>query len=183
LYQASPVGTLPGMDQDADGGLAARRFTRADRRRLGQALAAARLARDYRRLEAVLLVAEGHGISEAARRVRVARLSVRRWVERYLQKRDVSALVDQPRSGRPRRAAKLTAKRLAAAMARDPRRCGYLATTWTVPLLVHYLAAHDGIDISQRTLRRRLHEAGWRWKRPRYVFSEREAHMAQKKGG
>ena len=99
------------------------------------------------------------------------------------KKRDVSALVDQPCSGRPRRAARLTAKRLAAAMARDPRRCGYLATTWTVPLLAHYLATHDGIDISQRTLRRRLHEVGWRWKRPRYVFSEREAHLAQKKGG
>ena len=51
-------------------------------------------------------------------------------------------------------------------MARDPRRCGYLATTWTVPLLAHYLAAHDGIEVSHRTLRRRLHEAGWRWKRP-----------------
>jgi transposase len=171
------------MDQDANGGLAARRFTRADRRRLGQALAAARLARDYRRFEAVLLVAEGQTISEAARRVRVARLSVRRWVERYLQERDVCALVDRPRSGRPRHAAKLTAKRLATTMARDPRRCGYLATTWTVPLLAHYLAAHDGIEISQRTLRRRLHEAGWRWKRPRYVFSEREVHLAQKKGG
>ena len=67
-------------------------------------------------------------------------------------------------------------------MARDPRRCGYLATTWTVPLLVHYLAAHDGIEVSHRTLRRRLHEAGWRWKRPRYVFVERAAHMGQKKG-
>ena len=170
------------MDQDADGGAAARRFTRADRRRLGLALAAARLARDYRRLGAVLLVAEGHAINEAARRVRVARLSVRRWVERYLQDRDVHALVDRPRHGRPRRAKRLTPQRLAATMARDPLRCGYLATTWTVPLLVHYLAQHDGIEVSQHTLQRRLHEAGWRWKRPRYVFSERAAHVAQKKG-
>jgi transposase len=169
------------MDED-DGAMPARHFTRADRRRLERALAAARKACEYRRLQATLLVAEGRSISEAARRVRVARLSVRRWVERYLQQRDVHALVDRPRCGRPRRATRLTPGRLAAAMARDPLRCGYLATTWTVPLLAHYLAQHDGIEVSQRTLRRRLHEAGWRWKRPRYVYSERAAHLAQKKG-
>jgi transposase len=169
------------MDKD-DGGVPASRFTRTDRRRLERALAAARKACEYRRLEATLLVAEGHSISEAARRVRVARLSVRRWVERYLHERDVCALIDRPRRGRPRQAKRLTSQRLAATMARDPRRCGYLAATWTVPLLAHYLAEHDGIEVSQRTLRRRLHEAGWRWKRPRYVYVERAAHVAQKKG-
>ena len=30
---------------------------------------------------------------------------------------------------------------------------------------------------------RRLHEAGWRWKRPRYVYVERADHVGQKKGG
>jgi len=170
------------MDKD-DGRDSVRRFTWADRRRLERALAATRRACEYRRLEATLLVAEGHSISEAARRVRVARLSVRRWVERYLQQRDARALVDRPRRGRPRRDERLTPQRLAASMARDPRRCGYLATTWTVPLLVHYLAAHDDIAVSPRTMRRRLHEAGWRWKRPRYVYAQRAAHVAQKKGG
>ena len=76
----------------------------------------------------------------------------------------------------------LTPRRLAAALARDPRRCGYQATSWTVPLLAHDLAA-KGIAVSPRTLRRRLHEAGYRWKRPRYVYVERAAHLPQKKGG
>jgi hypothetical protein len=35
--------------------------------------------------------------------------------------------------------------------------------------------------VSERTLRRRLHEDGWRWKRPRYIFSQREAAVGQKK--
>ena len=148
------------MDKDDAAKPEQRRFTRADRRRLAQALAAAREAREYRRLEATLLIAEGHSISEAARRVRVARLSVRRWIGRYLRERDARALADRSCGGRPRRASRLTPQRLAAAMARDPRRCDYLATTWTVPLLAHHLAAHDGIELSQRTLRRRLHEAG-----------------------
>jgi transposase len=51
-----------------------------------------------------------------------------------------------------------------------------------VPLLAHYLAAQDGVAVSVRTLRRRLHEAGYRWKRPRYAYAGRATHLAQKKG-
>ena len=51
-----------------------------------------------------------------------------------------------------------------------------------MPLLAHDLTA-KGIAVSPRTLRRRLHEAGYRWKRPRYVYVERAAHLPQKKGG
>src|SRR5215208_3923156 len=40
----------------------------ADRKRLAAALAGAREAGVYRRLEALLLVAEGHSVAEAARR-------------------------------------------------------------------------------------------------------------------
>ena len=50
----------------------------ADRKRLTAALATAREARVYRRLEALLLVAEGHSVAEAARRCRVNRSSVPR---------------------------------------------------------------------------------------------------------
>jgi transposase len=148
---------------------AVQRFSPADRRRLERALSAAREARLYRRTEAVLLVAEGQPISDAARRVRATRLSVRRWVERYLATHDAAALVDRPRHGRPHSALRLTSRCLAAALARDPRGCGFQATSWTVPLLGQYLHQRHGVTISARTLRRRLHEAGYRWKRPRYV--------------
>src|SRR3954447_14355851 len=114
---------------------AVRRLSPTDRRRLERALSAAREARLYRRIEAVLLVAEGQPISDAARRVRATRLSVRRWVERYLATHDATALSDRPRRGRPHSAPRLTPCRLAAALARDPRGCGYQATSWTVPLL------------------------------------------------
>ena len=157
--------------EQADG--AEGRFDANDRRRLKRALSKAREARVYRRIEAVLWVAEGHAISEAARRVRAPRLSVRRWIERYLIERDVTALADQARSGRPR---------LDEILERDPRNDGYLATTWTVPLLVHYLHEHDAIAVSAHTLRRRLREAGYRWKRPRYVYVGRAEHLGQKKG-
>jgi len=149
---------------------------------LARALAVARVASLYRRLEAVLLVAEGESVSEAARRVRAARVSVQRWVARYLRARDPHTLADRPRPGRPRAATALTPGRLTAVLARDPRTLGYRATTWTVPLLAHHLHEREGLAASDRTVRRRLREHRYRWKRPRYVYHERAAHVAQKKG-
>ena len=51
-----------------------------------------------------------------------------------------------------------------------------------MPLLAHYLATHESIAVSARTLRRRLQAADYRWKRPRYVYAGRATHLAQKKG-
>ena len=62
-------------------------------------------ARVYRRLAAMLLVAEGQRIADSARVVRTHRRNVARWVCRYLTTRDPNALVDQVRSGRLRTAA------------------------------------------------------------------------------
>ena len=159
------------------------RLSGADRKRLVAALGAARETCVYRRVGALLLVAEGQTVAEAARRCHVDRSSVHRWLGRYGAGRDATALADRPRSGRPRRSSGLTPRRLAAVLARDPRRCGYRATSWTVPLLTHSLATREGIAVGARTLRRRLHAAGYRWKRPRYVYAGRATHLAQKKGG
>src|SRR3712207_5337925 len=77
-------------------GSVVRQFSTTDRRRLERALSVAREARLYRRVKAVLLVAEGRPINDAARRVRATRLSVRRWIERYLATRDAAALAGGP---------------------------------------------------------------------------------------
>jgi transposase len=159
-------------------------FTHADRRRLKRALFVAREVRLYRRLEALLFLAEGHSISETARRVRVQRTTGQRWQARYLNNdRSPAALADRPRQGRPRLARTLTPSRLAAALQRDPRAYGYGATSWTVPLLTRYVREHGHLALSPRTLRRRLHESGFRWKRPRYVYRGRAPHLGQKRGG
>ena len=71
---------------------------------------------------------------------------------------------------------------LATVLRRDPRRLGYRTTTWTVALLARYCAEQFDCPITERTLRRRLRERGYRWKRPRYRYTERAAHLAQKKG-
>lgn len=147
-------------------------FAEADRQRLRDTLDEAKEARLYRRIYAVLLVAEGHAIGEAAERVRVDARSVRRWCHRYLEHRDLAALLDAPRCGRPATAVALESDEVAASLARDPRTLGYASTTWTVPLLGRHLE-QCGYRLSERTLRRRLHAFGYRWKRPRYRYSAR----------
>jgi transposase len=156
-------------------------FTAADRRRLSRAMETTAVVRVYRRLEAVLFVAEGHSVRESALMVRTHRRNVERWVGRYLAARDPAALADERRTGRPRVRA-LTDRQLARLVATDPRVFGYQTATWTAPLLAAYCAERLHRAVSPRTIRRRLHALRYRWKRPRYRYAHRAAHLAQKKG-
>ena len=157
-------------------------FSRRDQRRLSKTLKQTSDVRLFRRLQAVLRVAEGDSIGSAARLSKVSRRSVHRWVQVYRQRHQPEDLLDAPRVGRPRETEGWAEAKLAELLAQDSRRLGYGATTWTVPLLTTYLRQECGCPLSERTLRRRLHEDGWRWKRPRYVFSERARAVGQKKG-
>ena len=132
-------------------------------------------------MAAILAVAEGQPLSEVARQARVDRSTLHRWLERYLATRDPAALADALRVGRPR-VAPLTDRRLARVLATDPRSVGYQTATWTAPLLAAYCAEEFQCTVSPRTLRRRLHEQGYRWKRPRYRYAHRAPNLAQKKG-
>src|SRR6201990_2233732 len=114
-------------------------FSRTDRRRLSQALAQARAASLYRPLRAVPEIAAGEPVNEVAKRARVERSTIYRWIERYLAEQAPSALADGRRSGRPRAAPVLTDKRLRQLLTSDPCQFGYDANTWTVPLLDTYL--------------------------------------------
>ena len=158
-------------------------FTHHDRRRLTTALRRVRDARHYRRLQAVLLVAEGHGIGGSAALLKASRRWVTKAVGRYRAHRCPQELAEARRSGRPRVAPRLSAERLTELLRADPLALGYAATGWTAPLLAAHLRRILGNEsISVRTLRRRLHAARLAWKRPRYVFGQKEPHRAQKKG-
>jgi transposase len=168
------------MAEERDRG--ASEFTGHQRRHLRRAMQQAASARLFRRLQAVLGVAQGESAAWAAQGAGVDRSTVHRWVERYRQSHRVEDLIDVPHLGRPRQADELDEALLAEVLAEDPHQHGLLATSWTVPLLAAHLSEAYGCVVSERTLRRRLHEYGWRWKRPRYVYHERAPHVAQKKG-
>ena len=139
--------------------------------------------RGYRRIQAVLLVALGWAVAEAARITGARPWAVYDWVRRYLRDHRVASLEDASRSGRPRAAAGITDARIVREFRRDPLRLGYNTTGWTVPLLATHLSQKYGCPIAPATLRRRMRRLGLRWKRPRYVYADKDPHRAQKKGG
>ncbi len=161
---------------------AQRGFTVRDRRKLVKAMQAANTTRLFRRLQAVLLVAEGHAPTEVTAITGLARSSVYHVVQQYLQTHQVTSLQDRARSGRPQTAIGVTADRLRHALAHLPREFGYGTNVWTVVLLGRHLKQQYDCAVSPRTLRRRMHALGLRCKRPRYVYAEREPHLPQKKG-
>src|SRR3954451_14502623 len=122
-------------------------FSRADRRRLSQALAQAREARLYRRLQAVAEIAAGEPVDVVARRARVGRSTVYRWVGRYLAEQVPSAVADGRGSGRPSTALVLTDKKLRQLVRSYPCQVGYDATAWTVQCLATQLST-QGVVIS-----------------------------------
>jgi transposase len=137
----------------------------------------------FRRLQAVLLVARGVAVAEVARVTAAKPDAIYDWVRLYLQTRQPDCLHDAPRSGRPHTATAITDARIVREFRRDPLRLGYNTTGWTVALLAAHLGRKYDCPISARTLRRRLRELGLRWKRPRYVYADKDPHRAQKKGG
>jgi transposase len=154
-----------------------------DRQRLAGALRRVTEVRTYRRVQAVLLVARGHPVTEVAQLTGAKPAAIYDWVACYLRTHQPDSLADAPRSGRPRVAVAITDARIKRQFRRDPLRLGYAATGWTVALLAKHLGRVYDCPITARTLRRRMRALGLRWKRPRYVYAERDPHRTQKKGG
>jgi transposase len=157
-------------------------FAKQDLNRLATAMENTSKATEYRRLQAVWLVAQGHTVSDVARLTQAPVRSVYRWVEKYLESHAVTALQHQDGAGRPQVAKPITRARILRELRRNPAKVGYRTNVWTVALLAHRLSQLYQCPITERTLRRRMKALGLVWKRPRYVFVTKEPHRAQKKG-
>src|SRR5262245_32012734 len=157
-------------------------FTKQDLERLATAMKRTNNAREYRRLQAVWLVAQEHTVADVARLTQVPERSIYRWVEKYLETRSVPALEHRQGAGRPEVAKRITRARILRELRRDPLKLGYNTNVWTVALLAHRLSQVYQCPITERTLRRRMKEIGLVWKRPRYIFVTKDPHRAQKKG-
>ncbi|SRR5712692_6756563 len=157
-------------------------FNRYDVPRLKRALKQATDKRLFQRVQAVLLVAQGRAVSQAAGISGVSPQTVYNWVNLYLEEHEVAALEDSQRSGRPPSAKRITAARILRELRRNPLKLGYRTTVWTVVLLAEHLSRLYQCTIGPFTLRRRMKAIGLRCKRPRYFYEEKDPHRAQKKG-
>ena len=157
-------------------------FAKQDLERLAPAMKRTNNAKEYRRLQAVWLVAQGYTVADVARLLQAPERSIYRWVEKYLETHSVSVLEHRGGAGRPEVAKRITRARILRELRRDPLKLGYNTNVWTVALLAHRLGQAYQCPITERTLRRRMKQIGLVWKRPRYLFVTKEPHRAQKKG-
>ena len=157
-------------------------FSGVDRRKLSRAMKGAVDRSTFVRLQAVYEIACGRSAGEVAALRGISVQSVYGWTKKYLQHHLTEALSNLPRSGRPIAAGNLREETILQLIDVSPLNFGYLQTSWTVALLQQHLAAAYSIDITLRTLRRRMKDMGLRYKRPRYFYSEKEPNRAQKKG-
>ena len=147
------------------------KLTASQRRKLRTRLRQTHDVRLYRRLLAVLEFDRGTAVSAIAELLGVSCQSVYNWIARFEQGGDGCELSDAPRSGRPTRAREVINVFLRTLLILPPEWFGYYATHWTVPLLKNQLRQNTGEQYSSDTIRRRLHELGYVWKRPRYVLA------------
>jgi transposase len=147
------------------------KLTASQRRKIRTRLRQTHDVRLYRRLLAVLEFDRGTSVSAIAELLGVSCQSVYNWIARFEQGVDGCELSDAPRSGRPTRAGEVTNVSLRTLLMLPPEWFGYYPTHWTVPLLNSQLRQNSGEQYSSDTIRRRLHELGYVWKRPRYVLA------------
>jgi transposase len=139
---------------------AERGFTVHDRHRLARALRQTAAARVFRRIQAVLLIAEGRTMGEAAQITGLTLQSVYNLGQRYLLTHQVESVHDWPHTGRPPDASGLTAAQIVRELRRSPLRLGYRTNVWTVKTLALQLSQHYHSTIAPWTLRRRMKHLG-----------------------
>lgn len=136
--------------------------------------------REWRRLQAVRLLAEGREAPEVAQVLGCSASAVYYWAEDWRED-GLAGLAEGPHAGRVRRLDAAAEARLERLLSDDPQAHGYAATEWTTPLL-RTEVAKQGWEVSEHTLRRTLHRLGYRWKRPKYVLGRPDPAYAAKKG-
>ncbi len=104
---------------------------------------------------------------------------VRTWLHRY-EREGVAGLEDAPRSGRPPKDP-LAGPIVDAQASQSPPCSGHVQACWTVALLAAFLARRFRLVLSRSSIRRSLHQMGWRWARPRLAPARKPDPEAEPK--
>jgi transposase len=153
----------------------------SERAELAEAASKEKRVRNWRRMRAIELLAEGRRPEAVAAALGCARSSVYAWARAW-RERGLWGLREGPRPGRKRSLegqAELLLEELLEEG--DPQSRGYRSSGWTVPMLKSELAK-GGYVLSERTVRRTLKRLGFRWKRPKYVLGRPDPDHESKKG-
>lgn len=143
-------------------------------------------AREVKRAQALLWLDEGTAVSRVAQQLEISRRTVERWIRRYRTRTHApigERIAEGQHSGRRPTQLRRACQVIAKVWQQDPRRYGFRALIWTVPMLRCLIHRRTQEWVSSPTLRRALRRLHYRYKRPRLVLARRLATWRQAKGG
>jgi transposase len=124
------------------------------------------VGRVSQRAQMVLWSVQRKTVPEIADLFAVCRATVRFWLRRF-NALGPEGLYDRERSGRPPKFSDAVTGAVLELVRDDPQQAGYLATCWTVAMLVLAVFNRLKVRVSASTLRGALHQLDLRWGRPR----------------
>lgn len=131
-------------------------------------------------LHILLLCAAGWTPTAIAAALFCSRTSVYRAVAAYRRGQLDLGLAADAAANSPRVPRAGLKRSLLALLKRAPRAFGWCRVRWSCACLAAELAARRGVSISQETVRRWLHEAGYVWKRARHTARDDDPQRAGK---
>ena len=128
--------------------------------------------KERERYHAVLLVKAGKTVKETADMFFVDEETIRLWVKRWEDERDVK---DKPRSGPPNKMTKEQEKEICDLVdENNPQEHGYKTATWDCVEIKRFVEDKFGIRISDESIRKVLKKNGFSYKKAEYLFSKRD---------
>lgn len=124
------------------------------------------------RVRAVDAVQSGMAVAAVAEAYRVDRSTVHRWISRFHSEGGNHGLIRKPVSGRPRKLASLDEPELRDIVLSPATEFGFETDFWTSRRLHQVITTELDPDVSQRTILRRLREAGLTYQKPEREYLE-----------
>lgn len=129
------------------------------------------------RAQMILLSARHYTAPEIAEIQGVSRVTIYTWLDRF-DAEGPDGLSDRPRSGRPPDIDAEAQQCLQTALEHPPEDYDYTATIWTTSLLQDLLQSRLDLSVCADTVRRALHDLGYRWRRPRWAIQRTDPDAA-----
>jgi transposase len=122
-------------------------------------------ALEKRRFEAIRLVEQGLNQSEVARRLKIVRQTLSRWMTQY-RSEGKAALKKTGRAGRKPRLTGKVRERLEKLLVRGSEALGYETPLWTCPRVAHLIQQEFGVSYHAGHVWKILVGLGWSPQRP-----------------
>jgi transposase len=150
------------------------------RNRLASALDASSDGKYRDRCRAVLWSADGKGVPEIAKLLRVHRITAQRWLKDYLRF-GLDGLEIRKPTGRPPKVDGEVEAVISQAVHENPRDLGYPFSRWTASTMTAHVARETHVHMHPDTIRRAMKRLHLSYKRPKLSLKHRQDKAALRK--